>query len=52
MLIRLGLLAYQRPLYQVLALEPAPTRGASPPEAEEQPVDIKAVFARIGEVLA
>jgi hypothetical protein len=53
-LITRGLVAYRRPLYQVLALAPAP-REASPNSApvatEVEPVDIKAVFARIWEVL-
>ena len=52
-LITHGLIAYQRPLYQVLALDAAPRevppRGA--PVAADEPVDIKAVFARIWEVL-
>src|SRR5262245_16528749 len=52
-LITRGLIAYQRPLYQVLALDAAlrevPPRGA--PVAADAPVDIKAVFARIWEVL-
>ena len=54
-LIARGLVAYQRPLYQVLALDPAPREGtasASPVAAGADPVDIKAVFARIWEVLA
>jgi hypothetical protein len=49
-----GLVAYQRPLYQVLALDPAPmkaTPSALPVAADDDPVDIKAVFARIREVL-
>ena len=54
-LITQGLVAYQRPLYQVLALDAAP-RGATPSAApvapDDEPVDIKAVFARIWEVLA
>src|SRR5215510_4007649 len=53
-LITRGLLAYHRPLYQVLALDAAPS-GATPSAvsvaAEDDPVDIKAVFARIWEVL-
>jgi len=52
-LITRGLLAYQRPLYQVLALDAAPhedTPSATSVAADE-PVDIKAVFARIWEVL-
>jgi hypothetical protein len=54
-LITRGLLAYHRPLYQVLALDSAPS-GATLPAvsvaAEDDSVDIKAVFARIWEVLA
>ena len=54
-LITRGLIAYQRPLYQVLALDAAPrgaTTSASPVAADDDPVDVKAVFARIWEVLA
>jgi hypothetical protein len=54
-LITRGLVAYQRPLYQVLALDAAPrevTASASTIAADDEPVDIKAVFARIWEVLA
>jgi hypothetical protein len=50
-----GLVAYHRPLYQVLALDVAPsgaTPSAAPVAAEDDPGDIKAVFARIWEVLA
>ena len=53
-LITQGLVAYQRPLYQVLALEAAPREVSPPPTPmamEAEPVDIKAVFARIWEVL-
>jgi hypothetical protein len=54
-LITRGLVAYQRPLYQVLALDAGP-RGAPPSAApvvaHDDPVDIKAVFARIWEVLS
>ena len=53
-LITLGLVAYQRPLYQVLALDAAPREAApraAPGAADDAPVDIKAVFARIWEVL-
>jgi hypothetical protein len=60
-LITRGLVAYQRPLYQVLALgatsqatpasREAPAR-ASTGVADDEPVDIKAVFARIWEVLS
>lgn len=51
-LIQRGLLAYRRPLYQVLALGTAPLQDLSPGQAVDDPVDIKAVFARIWEVLA
>jgi hypothetical protein len=54
-LIQWGLVAYQRPLYQVLALDAAPSGlppSASPGAADDEPVDIKAVFARIWEVLS
>ena len=53
-LLTRGLVAYQRPLYQVLALDTAPheaTPSAAPVAADDEPVDIKAVFARIWEVL-
>ena len=54
-LITRGLVAYQRPLYQVLALDAGP-RGAppsaAPVAADDDPADIKAVFARIWEVLS
>jgi hypothetical protein len=48
------LVAYQRPLSQVLALDAAPHEAipnASPVAADDDPVDIKAVYARIWEVL-
>lgn len=54
-LITQGLVAYHRPLYQVLALDAIPTGAtpsAAPVAADDEPVDIKAVFARIWEVLA
>jgi hypothetical protein len=54
-LIQLGLVAYQRPLYQVFALDTAPSgapTSASPVAADDGPVDLKAVFARIWEVLS
>jgi hypothetical protein len=51
-LIQLGLLAYQYPLYQVLALGPTVPRGVSTPKAPDESVDLKAVFARIWEVLS
>jgi hypothetical protein len=53
-LITRGLVAYQRPLYQVLALDAASggvTPSAAPGAVDADPVDIKAVFARIWEVL-
>jgi hypothetical protein len=53
-LITRGLIAYQRPLYQVLALDAAPSGAipsATPVAAADEPVDIKAVFARLWEVL-
>jgi hypothetical protein len=49
-----GLVAYQRPLYQVLALAAAPrevSASTSTDMVDDEPVDIKAVFARIWEVL-
>jgi hypothetical protein len=54
-LITRGLVAYQRPLYQVLALDAARSEATTSPStvaADDDPVDIKAVFARIWEVLA
>ncbi|MBM3226798.1 MAG: hypothetical protein FJZ47_23790 [Candidatus Tectomicrobia bacterium] len=52
-LLTQGLVAYHRPLSQVLALDPAP-REALPSAAlgvaDDEPVDIKAVCARIWEV--
>jgi hypothetical protein len=50
-----GLVAYHHPLYQVLALDVAPrgtTPNAVPVAAADEPVDLKAVFARIWEVLS
>jgi hypothetical protein len=53
-LITQGLVAYQRPLYQVLALDAARSAATTSPSTvvADDPVDIKAVFARIWEVLA
>jgi hypothetical protein len=54
-LITRGLVAYHRPLYQVLALDAGPlgaTPSAAPVAADDDPVDLKAVFARIWEVLS
>ena len=51
-LIRQGLVAYRRPLYQVFAVgvpEPAP---ADDPTAQDHAGDIQAVFKPIGEVLS
>ena len=53
-LITRGLVAYQRPLYQVLALDAAPREAppsASTDAVDDEPVDMKAVFARLWEVL-
>lgn len=53
-LLTQGLIAYQRPLYQVLALDVpsrAPASHPAPSPTTDDPVDIKAVFARIWEVL-
>ena len=50
-----GLVAYQRPLYQVLALDAAPhaaAASAAPVAADEEPVAIKAVCTRIWEGLS
>jgi hypothetical protein len=54
-LIACALVAYQHPLYQVLALDrdgmsPAATRPAL--SGDEEPVDLKAVFKQIWEVLS
>ena len=54
-LITRGFVAYHPPLYQVLALDAAPngaTPRPAPVVADDEPVDIKAVFARIWEVLS
>jgi hypothetical protein len=52
-LVHLGLVAYERPLYQVLALgEDARGPERAPPAGDEEAVDIKAVFAQIWEVLS
>ena len=53
-LITRGLVAYHRPLYQVLALDAGPS--GTPPSAptvvaDDAPVDLQAVFTRIWEVL-
>ena len=52
-LMTLGLVASQRPLSQVFALDPAPrgaTTSVSTGAADAAPGDIKAVFARLWEV--
>ena len=52
-LIHLGLVAYERPLYQVLALgEDARGPERETPAGDDEAVDIKAVFAQIWEVLS
>ena len=50
-LIRQGLLAYQRPLYQVLALGTEERVALTHHPAHDDDVDIKAVFTAIWEVL-
>jgi hypothetical protein len=51
-LIEQGLLAYQCPLYQVLDLGPSPRLVPERQESDDEPVDIKAVFKHIWEVLS
>jgi hypothetical protein len=54
-LIQRGLVAYQHPLYQGLALDPDPIeapKSASPVAADDAPVDRKAVLARLWEALS
>jgi hypothetical protein len=54
-LIARALVAYQRPLYQVLALERDAMSSAAErlaPSGDEEPVDLKAVFKQIWEVLS
>jgi hypothetical protein len=51
-LITLGLVSYQRPLYQVLALEAQERAESTRLQAHDDTVDIKAVFQQIWEVLA
>jgi hypothetical protein len=54
-LITRALVAYQRPLYQVLALDRDARRSAAErltPSGDEEPVDLKAVFTQIWEVLS
>jgi hypothetical protein len=50
-----ALVAYQSPLYQVLALEGdarPPAAALSPLSGDDEPVDLKAVFKQIWEVLS
>lgn len=50
-----GLVAYRPPLYQVLALDgalPGATQSAPAVAPDDEPVDLKAVFKRIWEVLS
>ena len=51
-LITRYLLAYRRPLYQVLALRSHEWRATAPPSSQQDTVDIKAVFERIWEALS
>lgn len=51
-LITQGLVAYRRPLYQVLALEAQERAESARLQAHDDTVDIKAVFQQIWEVLA
>ena len=51
-LITQGLVAYQRPLYQVLALGEAHRAERVQPQAHSEEVDIQAVLAPIWEVLS
>ena len=54
-LIARALVASQRPLYQILALERDAMRSAAErraPSGDEEPVDLKAVFKQIWEVLS
>jgi hypothetical protein len=51
-LITHHLLAYRRPLYQVLALETQPPAEASDREPHDDRIDLQAVFKQIWEVLS
>jgi len=51
-LIRQGLVAYRRPLYQVLALGVPERAPSADSKIEDDAVDIKAVFKQIWEVLS
>jgi hypothetical protein len=52
LLIEQGLIAYRRPLYQVLALEGQERAESACLQAHDDTVDLKAVFQQIWEVLA
>jgi hypothetical protein len=47
-----GLVAYRRPLYQVLALDEVDRADRARPQADDEKVDIQAVFKTIWEVLS
>jgi len=51
-LITWGLVAYRRPLYQVLALGQEAEAGTDRPSPDDEAVDLKAVFKTIWEVLS
>jgi len=51
-LITLGLVAYRRPLYQVLALGCEDRAGTARPSPDDEAIDIKAMFKTIWEVLS
>lgn len=52
-LIKVDLIAYRTPLYQVLALDTEPDRTTKRhDDSDETPLDIKAVFAPIWEALS
>ena len=52
-LVHLGVVAYERPLYQVLALgEDTRGRERAPPAGADEAVDIKAVFAQMWDILS
>jgi hypothetical protein len=51
-LIKQGLVAYRRPLYQVFALEAQERAESARLQAHDDTVDIQAVFQQIWEVLA
>lgn len=47
-LIRIGLIAYQKPLYQVLALEPEPVIATSTARSSlDQPLSLAQIFKRM-----